>query len=116
MGVQGKVLRQCLGVGAAIDRAGRGEHNAIAAGIAHGLEQRQRALHVVDVVFLRVRDRLSNQAGRREMHHSRNLVLGKGVRQCCLVQQITGDNRTRDEAAMSGGEVVIDNGLITRRG
>ena len=98
----GIVFAQRLAVCIAIDRAGRRKHQAIAAGLAHGRQQRQRAGEVVDVVFLRIGNGFADQARRREVHDGHDVMLGKGPRQRGLVGDVADHQRASGEAAVAG--------------
>ena len=111
----GVAFGQGLAVGVAVDRAGRGKHQAIAARLAHRFQQRQRAGEVVDVVFLRIGDGLADQARCREVHHRDDVVLREGARQRGLVGEVAGHQRAGDELAVAGGEIVENHGVIAGR-
>jgi hypothetical protein len=108
-------FRQRLAVGLAVDRAGRREHQTMAAGFAHRSQERQRPGDIVKVVFLRVGHGFADQARRREMHHGRDVVLREHARQHGLVEEVADHERSADEATMAGREVVVDDRTKARR-
>jgi hypothetical protein len=87
----GIVFGEGAAVGVAIDRAGGGEHQAITAGLAHRIEQRQRAGDIVLVIFPRVDDRLADQARSREVHYRDDTMLREDASQRGLVQEVADD-------------------------
>jgi hypothetical protein len=98
----GVVLTQRLAVGIAIDRAGRRKYQAVAAGLAHRLEQGQRAGEVVDVVFLRIGNGFADQARCREVHDGHDVMLGEGSGQRGLVGDVADHQRARGKTAVAG--------------
>jgi len=105
-------LGQRLAVGIAIDRAGGGKYHAIAAGLAHRIEQRQRADDIVQVIFPWIDHGFADQAGRREVHDRDDIVLREGAGERGLVHDIADDERAGDEAAVSGRKIVVDDRMI----
>ena len=86
---QREILLNRHGLGRAVDRCGRAEHNALGVVLRHQLHQIQRTEEVVAVVPPRLRDRFADRFQTRKVDCGVNVgVLDKHAAQSLLVAQI----------------------------
>ncbi len=92
----------------AIDCAGARKNNVGASGLAHGVEQRQRADHVVTIIYVRMRYRLTHQARCRQMNNGLDLKLPQRCNEAPFVQDVPRNKRSPvHKRSMADRKVVV---------
>lgn len=103
----GHILGQGQRLRRAINRSRTRENDVLAARIAHGFEQLDRAANIVVIVLDGLFDRFAHGLEAGKVNHAVDVMLGEDLAQLCLIADITldkGDVDSRD-----GLDTVEDN-------